>query len=102
MPLISRRRVLGERMMISEVVLEAGCVVPSHQHDNEQMAYVISGRLRFGLGQEGTDDHRTLEVGTGELLHLPSGLPHSAEALLTTRVIDLFSPPSETTGIDRD
>ena len=39
-------------------------------------------------------------VGPGEVLHLPSNCPHSAEALEETVVLDIFSPPSERTGID--
>jgi quercetin dioxygenase-like cupin family protein len=45
---------------------------------------------------------RELVVGPGEVLHLPSGAPHSAYAEEETLVLDLFSPPSEKTGIDRE
>jgi quercetin dioxygenase-like cupin family protein len=100
MDLLERRRVIGEKIMISEVRLTRGCRVPSHAHENEQICVVLDGRLRFGLGNEGTPEHRFVEVAAGELLTLPSNVPHSAEALADTRVLDLFSPPSETTGID--
>jgi len=40
-------------------------------------------------------------VEAGEILHLPSFVPHSAEALEDTLVLDIFSPPSEKTGIDK-
>jgi quercetin dioxygenase-like cupin family protein len=98
---LERRRVIGQRVMLSEVRLEAGCLVPSHAHDNEQVACVLSGRLRFGLGAEDDPDRRTVEVAAGEVLHLPSGVPHSAEVLEAAVVIDVFSPPSEKTGIDK-
>jgi quercetin dioxygenase-like cupin family protein len=88
--------------MLSEVLLQRGCVVPAHAHDNEQFCCVLSGRLRFGLGAEGSPQRREVEVAGGEVIHLPSGLAHSAEALEQTLVIDIFSPPSEKTGIDRD
>lgn len=101
MDLLERRRVIGEKMMLSEVRLARGCRVPSHAHENEQICVVLEGRLRFGLGAEGSKDHRFVEVGSGELITLPSNVPHSAEALADTRVFDLFSPPSATTGIDR-
>ena len=101
MPLIERRRIIGQKMMISEVSLEEGCVVPSHAHENEQFACVIRGRIRFGLGVEGSPEHHEVELTGGEVLHLPANVPHSAEALQETLVLDLFSPPSEKTGIDR-
>jgi quercetin dioxygenase-like cupin family protein len=101
MDLLQRRRVIGRLVMLSEVSLEKGCVVPTHAHENEQLCCVLSGRLRFGLGDEGSPQWRQVEVAGGEVLHLPSGVPHSAEALEQTLVIDIFSPPSETTGIDR-
>ena len=99
--LLERRRVIGERVMLSEVLLQRGCIVPTHAHENEQFCCVLTGRLRFSLGAEGSPQRRELEVGSGEVLHLPSGVPHSAEALEQTLVIDVFSPVSETTGIDR-
>lgn len=101
MPRIERRRVIGERMMISQVLLEKGCVVPSHTHENEQFACVVRGRIRFGLGVEGSPDHQQVVLTGGEVLHLPSKVPHSAEALDETLILDLFSPPSQKTGIDR-
>lgn len=97
---IERRRVIGERMMISRVHLAKGFIVPSHQHENEQFAVVLSGKMRFGLGREGTSEHEQMIVSGGEVLWLPSGLPHSAEAIEDTIILDLFSPPSEKTGVD--
>jgi quercetin dioxygenase-like cupin family protein len=100
MPLISRRRILGERMMISEVRLEAGFFVPSHQHENEQFVVLLSGRCLFGIGAEDMPQHRLIEVRGGEVLHLPGGVPHSCRAIENTAILDLFSPISETTGVD--
>ena len=97
---IERQRIIGAQMMISRVVLERGFVVPTHQHANEQFAVVLSGRMRFGLGAEGSPERRTLEVVAGEVLHLPANVPHSAEAIETSVLLDLFAPPSETTGVD--
>lgn len=101
LPLIERRRVMGEKMMISRVVLSPGCDVKSHAHDNEQFALVLSGRVRFGLGAPGTPDYREETLGAGDVLHLPSNLPHSAYAIEETHILDLFSPPSQQTGVDR-
>ena len=101
MDLLQRRRVIGRHVMLSEVILQKGCVVPTHAHPNEQFCCVLSGRIRFGLGAEGSPQRQEIEVQGGEVLHLPSGVPHSAEALEQTAVIDIFSPVSETTGVDQ-
>jgi quercetin dioxygenase-like cupin family protein len=99
MPLLERQRVIGEQMMMSRIVLRQGCQVPMHAHANEQMSYVLSGKLRFGLQDQGNTP-RYVDVGPGEVLLLPTQVQHSALALEETVVLDVFSPPSQTTGVD--
>jgi quercetin dioxygenase-like cupin family protein len=101
MALLERRRIIGAQAMISHITLRKGCDVPTHSHENEQFSAVLSGRLRFGLGAVGSPERREATVGPGEVIHLPSNLPHSAFAEEDTVVLDIFSPPSATTGIDR-
>jgi len=95
-----RRRVIGEQAMISLVILEKGCDVPSHAHPNEQFAHMVRGRCRFGLGEPGSSDYYEVELTAGEILHLPGGVPHSAFAIEECEIMDILAPPSETTGID--
>ena len=99
---IERRRVIGENVMISQVFLEEGCDVPTHAHDNEQIACVLSGRVRFGIGAEGSPERYEVTCGPGEVLHLPPGVLHSAFAEEDSVVLDVFSPTSAKTGIDRE
>lgn len=101
MALLERRRIIGEQAMLSRVLLRKGCSVPTHHHPNEQFACVLSGRIRFGLGAVGSPERRDVTLTAGEVIHFPSNVPHSADALEDTVVLDIFSPPSETTGIDR-
>ncbi len=100
MKMLARKRVIGEKAMISRVVLEKGCFVPTHAHENEQFVCILSGALRFGIGADGSPDRTQITARAGEVMHLPSNVPHSAEAVEDTVVLDVFSPPSETTGID--
>lgn len=95
MPRLDRRRIVGQEAMLSHVTLRAGCVVPVHAHANEQFSCVLSGKVRFTLA----DGERTLSAG--EVLYLPGHAPHGAEALEDSVVLDVFAPPSATTGIDR-
>jgi quercetin dioxygenase-like cupin family protein len=97
---ISRRRVIGEKAMLSEVTLQKGFVVPTHKHENEQFACILKGKLRFTIN-EGAQDQRTVDAPEGTVLHLPGNVPHAAEALEDSVVLDVFSPPSEKTGVDR-
>lgn len=101
MPLLERRRIIGAHAMISHITLKRGCDVPLHAHANEQFSCVLSGRIRFTVGAEGSRERRTIHVGPGEAIHLPSNLPHAAFAEEDTVVLDIFAPPSATTGIDR-
>lgn len=84
---IGRRMVSGEAMTLAEITLAAGAVVPVHEHPNEQIATVVSGRLRFVVG----DAER--EVGPGESVLIPGGVPHRVDALADSVVLDVFSPP---------
>ena len=101
MPLIERQRLVGEHMMISRVLLSKGFTVPTHDHANEQFAVVLSGRVRFDLGDASSPTSESKTLGPGDILVIPSNAPHAAEALEDTLILDCFSPPSETTGVDR-
>jgi quercetin dioxygenase-like cupin family protein len=90
--LLERRLVTGERIMLAHVYLKKGCVVPRHFHENEQMSYVLEGALRFWIGE---DEKEELVLRAGEVLTIPSNLPHKAEALEDTLSVDVFCPPRQ-------
>ena len=94
---ICRKRIVGDKAMVSRVTLMAGTIVPVHSHENEQIGLLLSGRLLFTLGEEGEE----IELLAGEAIHLPSNLKHGAIAAEDSVILDVFSPPSEKTGIDR-
>ena len=91
-PLLDRKLITGDRMMIAHVYLKQGCVVPKHQHENEQLTYILEGALRFWIGE---DQKEEVVVRAGEVLHIPSNVPHKAEALEDTLDVDVFSPPRQ-------
>ena len=88
-PLIDRQFVAGERSMLARIILRKGSIVPQHSHDNEQITYVLEGALKFVI------EGKELIVRSGEILVIPSNLPHSAEALEDTVDLDIFCPPRE-------
>jgi quercetin dioxygenase-like cupin family protein len=99
MEMLERKRIVGEQAMISRVSLQKGCTVPMHAHGNEQMACILSGKLRFQI-EDRASGPRTVDAGPGSVLLLPANVPHAAEALEDTVALDVFSPPSQTTGVD--
>ena len=90
--LIDRRMVTGQRLMVAQVMLKKGAIVPMHSHENEQLTQVIDGLVRFWIGSE---DAEPIDVRSGEILHIPSNVPHKAEALEDTNDIDVFTPPRQ-------
>src|ERR1700719_1866103 len=87
--MLERRLITGERMMLAHVYLKKGCIVPKHSHDNEQLTYILEGALKFTLGEDGAEQ---IIVSAGEVLLIPSNIPHMAEALEETLDVDVFSP----------
>ena len=75
-------------MLVAKVHLDKGCNVPSHHHESEQMAIVLSGRVQWTLGHEA----RVIESTAGDIVHLPSNEPHSVLALEDTDILDVLSP----------
>ncbi len=86
---ISRKIITGDKVMAAQVFLKKGAIVPLHSHHNEQITYILEGALQF------TIEGREIIVGQGEVLRIPSNLPHQAVALEDTVDLDLFSPPRE-------
>lgn len=89
---ISRKLVTSDRMMVAHVYIEKDGIVPKHSHHNEQISYVLEGALKFLLGE---DQDEEVFVRAGEVLVIPSNLPHSALALEDTLDVDIFNPPRE-------
>ncbi len=79
----------GDRMMLIEVTIDEGAVVPMHTHPHEQTGYLISGRFLFELGDE------KREIGPGDCWLVPSNVPHQVTALAPSVCVDIFSPPRE-------
>ena len=88
-PLLTRKIITGDRVMLSELVLKKGCVVPAHHHENEQVSYVLQGTLKFEV------NGKEIILQTGDVLQIPSNVVHSAIALEDTLDLDVFSPPRQ-------
>ena len=84
--MISRKIVTGDKAMVAQVFLKKDAVVPEHHHDSEQITYILEGALKFEI------EGKEIVVRKGEVLSIPSNVPHRAVALEDTVDLDVFSP----------
>jgi quercetin dioxygenase-like cupin family protein len=87
--LIAREMVVGDSLMLARVFLKKGAHVPLHHHHNEQVTYILEGALKFAI------DGQEITVRAGEVLCIPSNMPHEAWAVEDTLDLDVFNPPRE-------
>ena len=83
---IWRKVITGEKAMVAQVFIAKDGVVHTHQHESEQISYILEGALKFEL------EGREIVVRKCEVLHIPSSVPHRAVALEDTLDLDIFSP----------
>ncbi len=84
--MISRKVITGEKAMVAQVFLKKGAVVPEHHHESEQITYILEGALKFEI------EGKVVVVRKGEVLSIPSNVPHRAVAMEDTLDLDIFSP----------
>jgi quercetin dioxygenase-like cupin family protein len=86
-----RRRVLscGDGIMVVQFTIDADAQVPAHTHPHEQVGYVVSGRMRFRIG----DEER--ELGPGDGYSVPGGVTHGATGITQVIAVDSFHPVRE-------
>jgi quercetin dioxygenase-like cupin family protein len=84
--MISRKIVTGDKAMVAQVFLKKDAVVPEHHHESEQITYILEGALKFEI------EGKEIVVRKGEVLAIPSNVPHRAVALEDTLDLDIFSP----------
>lgn len=94
-----RRRAAGERILVQDLEIEAGVGAGMHHHEMEQLAVIIEGTMRFEV-QDPDGSTRAFTAGPGDMVLLPPNAPHKAIAETRCRLVDVFSPPAEKTGID--
>ncbi len=86
-PLLQRQFFSTSQLTLGRFELKKGCFIPEHRHHNEQVTSVFQGALKLSFS--GHD----VVVRPGEVVSIPPNVPHSAEALEDTLVIDVFTPP---------
>jgi quercetin dioxygenase-like cupin family protein len=83
---LARKVISGQKIMLAQIFLSPGCVVPAHEHESEQVSYVLEGALKFEL------EGKEVLVHAGEALIIPSNVVHRVVALKDSLSLDIFSP----------
>jgi quercetin dioxygenase-like cupin family protein len=86
---ISRRILSGDQGMIVWWSIGAGVHVEPHSHANEQIVWMLKGKMEFRLGTE------QRVCGQGDVVVIPGGVEHEAWFREDTEVIDFFAPPRD-------
>lgn len=78
-----------DEAMLCEFFMQRESVVLPHSHKNDQVGYVVYGRVEVKIGSE---VHLCVQ---GDSYAIPGGITHSARAIVDSLVIDAFSPPRD-------
>jgi quercetin dioxygenase-like cupin family protein len=80
---------VGEKIMLVEFTFRKGSIVPTHTHPNEQVGYVVKGKVKMRIGEK---DHLLV---TGDSYYIKPKIEHGATLLEESIIIDTFCPPRE-------
>jgi quercetin dioxygenase-like cupin family protein len=89
-PSMSRQIISGDKLMIARIKFKDGFTVPLHSHVHEQVTQVISGKMRFRFGE---NKEQTMELAPGDVVVIPSNLPHEALMIGDVEEVDTWAPP---------
>lgn len=89
MPGYHGKLVHGEQLSLAFWTVEKGAEVPEHNHPHEQMMHVVEGEFEFTL------NGITKVYIAGDIVPIPSNVPHSGKAITACQLMDVFSPARE-------
>jgi len=91
-PSMFRKIVYGEKIMIAKMQFKDGFLVPLHNHIHEQVTQCISGQMRFWFG---ANKEQVMDLYPGDVVVIPSNLPHEALMIGDVEEVDTWSPPRQ-------
>jgi quercetin dioxygenase-like cupin family protein len=83
---IYRKYIHGMNVTVAQFKLTKGSVVKPHSHVHEQVSVVVQGKVRFTVGND------VYVMKAGDVVRIPPGVVHGAEALEDSLVVDVYSP----------
>ncbi len=87
---ITRKWFHGEKGQMTIFNLKKGAHIPWHKHPNEQITYIMSGKVRIKTIIDGKETFA--EVVAGEVIVFPENVPHEFWALEETVDLDVHVP----------
>ena len=78
----------GAQSMVFWLEVDAGSHIARHSHPNEQITWLLEGRLDIQIG-----DDPARSCGPGSVLLIPGSTPHEAWYREKCRIVEFFSPP---------
>lgn len=88
-PGLTRQMIHTPYVTMLRVTFKKGVSSAVHHHVHEQVTTVTSGAMRFEV------DGEKVFLNSGDIIRLPSNVPHGAEALEDSILIDVFTPPRD-------
>ena len=94
---IKRKWFHGEKGQMTIFNLEKDAHIPWHKHPNEQITYIMSGKVKINFDQFLRTLYKEtfVEVGAGEVIVFPENVPHEFWALEETVDLDVHVPVRE-------
>jgi quercetin dioxygenase-like cupin family protein len=85
---VTRTAFRGDNALMVMNWLQPGMEVRPHSHPFEQLAYILSGRVKFTIGED------VVEVGPGEVVRIPPDVVHCGEPIGDEVAVnlDVFAP----------
>lgn len=77
----------GPQCMMTKMHYRVGNLIPFHSHPNEQIGYILFGRVRV-LTRE-----TAVELGAGDTYSIPAAVEHSIEIIEDADEVQVFTPP---------
>lgn len=89
MPGFNVRFIHTKTQTLAMFEIEEGAILPEHSHFNEQVSQVMEGAFEL------TVDGQAKICKPGDVVVIPSHLPHSGRAVTNCRILDIFTPVRE-------
>jgi quercetin dioxygenase-like cupin family protein len=83
------RIVHSESMTLAYVDIDAGAELPEHSHVHEQVVNMLEGQFELRV------NGRPMQLNPGDIVIIPSNVPHSGRAIRDSRILDAFHPVRE-------
>jgi quercetin dioxygenase-like cupin family protein len=78
-----------DRMTLAYWDIKADSSLPKHHHHHEQVVNMLEGEFEITLN--GIPHH----LYPGDILPIPSNVPHSGRAITDCKILDVFTPARE-------